>query len=68
MIKRCWQWLYRLAAVLSAGMLLGEGCIGPNDLRQSVMGSVNSLIFRALEYGIESAVTTAIGPLPAAPV
>ena len=49
MAKRWLTAFYRLTIVISAGVLLGEGCIGPNDLRSGILQSVNSLVYRAIE-------------------
>ena len=38
--------------VISTGVLLGEGCVGPNDLRQNFPTSLNSMVYRAIEIGL----------------
>ncbi len=49
--RRC-AVIYRLTLVMSAGVLLGEGCIGPTDLQRAFLESFNSLVYRAIELGL----------------
>ena len=55
--------LSRLAVVISTGMLVGEGCIGPEDLQEQFLASFNSMVYRAMEAAIANVFTAA---LPAA--
>ena len=41
--------LYRLTLTVSTGLLVGQGCIGPNDLREAFLTSFNSMVLRAIE-------------------
>jgi len=52
MRKRWVVALYRLSVVVTTGVVLGEGCIGPDDLRSGFLESFNAMVFRAIELGL----------------
>ena len=52
MLKRLFTVLFRWLAFIATGVLVGEGCIGPNDLRSQFVTSFNSMVYRAMEVFI----------------
>lgn len=52
MLKRWVTVLCRWMAIISTGVLAGEGCIGPEDLQTQFMTSFNSMVYRAMEVFI----------------
>ena len=62
-MRRRWMaGLSRLAVVISTGVMVGEGCIGPNDLREQFLASFNAMVYRGIELAIANLFNV---PLPA---
>ncbi len=48
--------LYRISLVLSAGVLVGEGCIGAKGIRAELVDIMNDTVISGLNYVTEQVI------------